>query len=219
MHNCLFCDLSTASINHVCNGCWEDLPWQHQTCTSCAIPLTTSKNQLCQQCLKHPPYFDQTIAAFNYLFPIDIVIPQIKEQTSRYHFSWLVQALISKLIQTNFDHPQLLIPVPQSRLKHIIKGYNQTEQLSRILSKKVHIESSTSIVFKQRETVSQAKLSAKKRKRNLKNAFYVADNSLRHVAIIDDVMTTGTTANEIAKALKKSGIKRVDVWVLARTLV
>ena len=98
-----------------------------------------------------------------------------------------------------------------------MKGYNQTEQICLALSKSLQIDTNTQLVFKVKETQSQASLKAKARKRNLIDAFCANKTHLKHVAIVDDVMTTGATANERAKELKKAGVQKVELWILART--
>ncbi len=211
--------MADASTGPLCNDCWNDLPWQQKTCRYCAIPLSVGYADTCKDCLKIMPYFDLTLAAFNYQFPLDIILPKIKKQQAKYHIKWLAQALASKIYsQPNLSRPQALIPVPLSNIKQIIKGYNQTEQLCLELNKLLHIDINTKIVRKIKDTQSQAQLKAKARKTNLIGAFSAAPTSLKHVAIVDDVMTTGATANEIAKVLKKAGVTKVELWILARTL-
>jgi ComF family protein len=218
--NCILCDRQCSAVGSICKDCWSDLPWQTQTCKRCAIIISASNADICKDCLKKKPHFDHTIAAFNYLFPIDIILPKIKKQQARHHMKWLTQALASKIIaQQNLHLPQAIIPVPLSNIKQLIKGYNQTEQLCLELNKLLHIDINTHLVKKTKETPSQAKLKAKERKKNLINAFCAKKTPLTHVAIVDDVMTTGATANEIAKELKKVGVKKVDLWILARTLI
>ena len=217
-HNCVFCDLISANKS-ICHDCFEDLPRPTNPCLCCAIDLpVTSKYQYCHQCVSNPPPFKRTYAAFNYQFPINLVIPKIKKERQRFHLTWLAAALAAQISnQPSSKHPQALIPVPISMLKKIYKGYNQTEQLAQYLGKLLKIPVDDSLVLKYRNTRPQAELNARERKQNLQQAFSVTDNIYQHVAIIDDVMTTGSTAIEIAKALRETGIEQVDLWILART--
>jgi len=215
---CVFCDLPAKGLA-LCEGCQKDLPWLVHSCAYCALPIISHcDRQLCITCIKKPPYFDKTYASFSYQFPINMLLPKIKLERQRFHIKWLAHCLVTT-INTKQALPEVLLPVPISSIKRLCKGYNQTEQLAFILSKLLHIKLDTQLIFKNRDTLAQAKLKAKQRKKNLKAAFSVITNNYQHVAIIDDIMTTGSTANEIAKTLKESGIKKVDVWVLARTLV
>lgn len=216
--NCLFCDLLTDNQT-ICADCFADLPRLPNPCLCCAIDLpVTSKYQYCHQCISQPPQFKRTYAAFSYQFPINIVIPKIKREQQRFHLSWLATALALQIkSQARDTLPQAIIPVPISKLKKIYKGYNQTEQLALHLSHLLCLNIDLDLVFKNKNTEPQAGLNARARKRNLHNAFTVTNNEYRHVAIIDDVMTTGSTANEIAKTLHASGVEQVDLWILART--
>mgnify|MGYP001943723320 CR=1 FL=1 len=216
--NCILCDMPCNSLQSICPTCWNDLPWQLNTCKHCAITISAKSADICKNCLKKKPHFDNTIAAFNYQFPIDIILPKIKKQQAKHHIKWLAHALAGKIsIQQNYQLPEALIPVPLSNIKQLIKGYNQTEQLCLALNKSLQININTQLVVKVKETQSQASLKAKARKKNLIDAFRVHKTPLKHVAIVDDVMTTGATANEIAKELKKAGVQKIELWILART--
>ncbi len=217
--HCVFCDLPGHAGGHLCAGCFADLPWLTKPCFRCALPLPSSGHeQLCRLCLKKPPHFSQTTALFSYQFPIDLLMPKIKQQQQRYHFKWLSQC-IAKRLDSQQLLAQALIPVPIAKSKLLLRGYNQAEQLALELSRHLQIKLDRTTVSKNRNTPAQAKLSAKARKTNLSGAFDIGEHHYRHIAIIDDVMTTGATANEIAKALIKSGVERVDVWIVARTPV
>jgi len=131
---------------------------------------------------------------------------------------WLADCLAKTIKQQpRYELPQALIPVPISKFKRFRKGYNQTEILASFLSNSLNIKIENQLVTKIRDTTAQAQLNAKERKKNLHAAFSVVNNHYKHLAIVDDVMTTGATAAEIAKVLKAAGVEKVDLWVLART--
>ncbi|MEH6444066.1 MAG: ComF family protein [Oceanospirillaceae bacterium] len=182
--------------------------------------MPTNAKDLCKACLKTSPHFKQTIAAFHYLFPIDLILPKVKKSQQRHHLRWLADCLAEKIMSTpQYSLPQAIIPVPISHLKKLQKGYNQTEQLALELTRNLDIKIDSSLIAKNRNTQAQAQLNAKLRRSNLKDAFDVRENNYSHLAIIDDVMTTASTVNEIAKVLQQSGVEKIDVWVLARTPV
>ena len=215
---CVLCALPAKGIA-LCDDCQQDLPWLGDCCSCCALPLSThSRYQHCPSCIKKTPHFDKTYAAFSYQFPINILLPKIKREQQSFHLSWLAHCLASR-IKDSQPLPEVLLPVPISSIKRFYKGYNQTEQLAYILAKQLQLNLDTELILKNRDTIAQAQLNAKQRKKNLSGAFSANKHHYQHVAIIDDIMTTGSTANEIAKILKESGIKKVDVWVLARTLI
>ena len=218
--NCILCDSQTAS-QPICSDCLSDLPQPSNPCLCCAIDLpVTSKYQYCKDCITKPPHYKHTIAAFNYQFPINLIIPLIKHEQHKIHLQWLADSLAITIKQhPRYNLPQALIPVPISKFKRFKKGYNQTEILANYLSNSLNIKIESQLVTKTRDTTAQAQLNAKARKKNLHAAFSVNDNNYKHLAIVDDVMTTGATAAEIAKALKASGVEQVDLWVLARTAI
>ena len=107
------------------------------------------------------------------------------------------------------------MPLHSQRLKQ--RGYNQTHEIARLLAADLCLPLLTDSVIRQKATQSQTGLSAKARRQNLRDAFLVQlSDRYDHIAVVDDVMTTGSTAAELAKALKIAGVKRVDVWVVAR---
>ena len=215
--NCVFCDMPTHGHGQLCKGCFADLPWLTKQCFRCALSIPDgSRSQLCRRCLQKPAAFYQTTAPFSYQFPIDLLMPKIKQQQQRYHFKWLAQCIAERLSPQQML-AEALIPVPIAKSKLLLRGYNQAAQLALELSRQLKIKLDTSTVAKNRNTQAQAELSARARKHNLSGAFDISEHSYRHVVIIDDVMTTGATANEIARALLSSGVEQVDVWVVART--
>ncbi|NRA16818.1 MAG: ComF family protein [Oceanospirillaceae bacterium] len=215
--HCVFCDMPSHAPRPLCKGCLKDLPWLNKQCFCCALPLLSSyKEQLCRLCLSKQPYFYRTTALFSYQFPIDLLMPKVKREQQRFHLKWLAQCFIKRLGKQQLL-AEALIPVPIAKSKLLRRGYNQAEQLALELSRQLNIKMDRTTVTKNRSTQAQAELSAKARKKNLLGAFDIQQHNYRHVVIIDDVMTTGATANEIAHALLKSGVEQVDVWVIART--
>jgi ComF family protein len=98
------------------------------------------------------------------------------------------------------------------------RGFNQALELARLIAAQLNIPVDYSLCQRDKATPFQSGLSARQRKRNLKNAFSMTKTvPYKHVAIFDDVVTTGTTVNELAKKLKQSGVQIVEVWAIART--
>ena len=113
--------------------------------------------------------------------------------------------------------PDLILPVPLHKSRYRQRGFNQAIEIGRTVAGKLQIPLDLTSCKRHRDTPHQSQLSAKKRRKNLKNAFSVIKPiHARHIAILDDVMTTGSTAHELAYVLKKAGVSRVDVWVCAR---
>jgi ComF family protein len=135
----------------------------------------------------------------------------------RYQNARLLGALLADSLQTCGPLPELIIPIPLHPARYRERGFNQAIEIGRTLAKQLQLPLELSACRRRRDTPHQTGLTAKQRRKNLRNAFTLHKPlSASHVAILDDVMTSGTTANELAKALRKAGVSRIDVWVCAR---
>lgn len=113
--------------------------------------------------------------------------------------------------------PNCLVPVPMHPARLRKRGFNQAAELTKILAKQVKIPCDLTLCEKKINTMTQVNLDSKHRNRNLQQAFVAKANTHQHITLIDDLLTTGSTANAVALALKKQGVARVDIWCLART--
>ncbi len=180
------------------------------------LPALTT---ICGTCLAMQPSFDRTIAPFDYQPPISKLIMQLKFQRQLGHAKILAQLLEPYLIQHHSAQhcPELLIPVPLHRSRLQQRGFNQAHQIAKHIHKIRHIPIDTTTIIRKKATQAQATLPAKQRLLNVKQAFTLAAPiNASHVAIIDDVITTGHTINAISKLLKQHGVKTVEVWTIAR---
>lgn len=212
--DCLLCGAS-AGNRLLCPECLADLP-RHDgpSCPVCALP--TPRGEICGACLKHPPAFCRTQAAFDYAFPVDAMLHAFK-YAGRLP---VADALAHPLAELARSHPlpDALVPMPlhPARLKE--RGFNQAMELARALSRELGVPALPDAVTRQKDTAPQAGLPWKERRRNIRGAFGCdRDFSGKRLAVIDDVMTTGATVGELAKTLKNNGAE-VEVWVVARTL-
>ena len=113
--------------------------------------------------------------------------------------------------------PEVMLPVPLAPRRFRERGYNQAIELARWLERRVQVPLRTDVLVRVRETREQAGLPRSERRKNLRGAFALAGRlRAEHVALVDDVITTGSTVNELAKLLKSAGVRRVEVWALAR---
>lgn len=219
---CLLCDEHTATAIALCDACELELPWLGDRCERCALPLPMA-GLTCGQCLKQPPAFTSVHAAWVYGFPIDSMIIGFKHNSH-----WPKGRLLSELLsQSLLDHfnsgnerPDFLLPVPLATQRLRQRGYNQAAMISDWLSKPLNIPSRAHWLLRTQNTPTQQALDAKERKRNLKHAFSLAPGiAVRglHLALVDDVLTTGATAHHLARLLLNAGARRVDVYCLART--
>ena len=202
----------------LCAGCEGDLPLNDHACEHCAVPLPRelARPALCGACLQHPPAFDACVAPFRYAFPVDRMIQGLKYRRQLYYGRILGQ-LLSRQVAHRGTRPELVIPVPLALDRYRERGFNQARELALPLCKSLGLRLCSDLVERRRATREQAGLDRKERLKNTRDAFaLVAPLPARHVAIIDDVVTTGSTANEVAKLLRGAGAEWIEVWAPAR---
>ncbi len=217
---CLLCGGQGQQGRDICEGCLRELPRNLSCCLVCALPLPQEYGTAatCGNCLMHHPGFDLSHAPFLYLPPIGRLIGDLKFNSGLTQ-ARLLARLVGDSLETAMESPpELLIPVPlhPSRLRE--RGYNQSLELARPLSRQFGIPLQYNLCTRIRATPHQLSLKKQDRARNVKGGFRVSGKlNARHVALIDDVITTGATVSELARLLKKNGVERVDVWAVART--
>ncbi|MDP2878197.1 MAG: ComF family protein [Sulfuricella sp.] len=214
-HHCALCGASTLN-QLLCAGCDADLShYSTPACPVCALPALG--DQVCGACLQHPPAFDRTLAAFSYNFPIDRLLHAFKYSGNLA----LIEILAKPLAELAVGHPKpdLLLPMPlhPSRLKE--RGLNQSLEIAKPISRWLDIPLAAEACRRTRDTPTQAGLKLRERRRNVRGAF-ACDLDLRgkSVAVLDDVMTTGATLEEISRALRLRGATTISAWVVARTV-
>ncbi|USE36975.1 ComF family protein [Endozoicomonas sp. SCSIO W0465] len=178
---------------------------------------------MCGQCLKQPPLFDHCLAPFLYQFPVNRILQLVKYQSRLELIKPMATSLAELLMEYYLDDqwPETMLPVPLHRKRLRERGYDQTLLLTKAL-KKLLITKDLSIdqklIKRTIHSVPQQSLDATARQKNIRNAFTLSRKpKWHHVALVDDVVTTGATVSEITKLLKKSGVERVDIWSIART--
>jgi ComF family protein len=212
---CLLCNANIGglqpNIHAVCRACLNDLPWHPKTsCPRCGL---SSSGQLCGSCISSPPDFDATHSVFLYDFPIDAMMQRYKYGNMLSLCAFFGQLLSEKVVLESVD---LIIPMPMHPARIKERGFNQALEIAKVFGKE---KLDYSRAQRQKLTPPQASLPLKERVNNIKGAFKVeADLTGKRIAIIDDVMTTGASLNELAKTLKKAGASHVECWVIARTL-
>lgn len=216
---CLLCG-SGAAHGNLCAGCEGDLPRIAFACSRCGIPMEVPEEDrkaigplLCGACIRHPPPFDATIAALHYAFPVTVLVQRFKFRRNLACGAILSAQLIGALSEAAAD---LIVPVPLHRARRFRRVFNQAEVLAWDVGKALGIRVAPGALLRVRRTRAQSGLSASDRRRNLCRAFRGRPVGAVHVALIDDVMTTGSTVSECARELKRCGAKWVSVWVAAR---
>jgi len=203
----------------VCNACMRDLPWLSSACPVCALPTSGSA---CGRCLSDPPAFDATVAAFSYAFPIDRLIHSFKYQGRLALAEWCADAVLARRERSAASAkspPQRLIGLPLAVERQRERGYNQAQEIARVIGARTGIPILTRALHRIRATPPQAALPWTERAKNVRGAFACdLDLSGLRIAVVDDVMTTGASLAEAAKILKASGAVSVENWIVARTL-
>lgn len=195
-----------------CRACDADMPYlKTPHCPVCAHP--TPNGEICGHCLENPPQFSRTQAVFSYRFPADHLIQSLKydEQLA------LAQVFAEKLLPlcVQEDLPDYIVPMPlhPARLKQ--RGFNQAQLIAAPLARTLHIPLLN--CQRLRDTASQTSLPWKARSANVKGAFSCdRDLTGKHIALVDDVLTSGASLNELAAAVKKCGARDISAWVIAR---
>jgi len=218
---CLLCLSSTQNEHLICGDCENNLTRNVHSCVICAIPLHTadSKNTLiCGKCQQQRPFYNTSIVPFIYASPLKQFIAGLKFHNNLFYTSALAYIFTRSFNRSRSQLPECIIPVPLHKQRLRERGFNQALELSRIISKQLNVPIDNSLCHRVKATPFQSGFDAKERARNMKNAFIInTHHSYKHVAIFDDVVTTGTTANELAKQLKISGVEMIEVWAIART--
>lgn len=200
----------------VCAPCIDALPRITRACERCAIPLVSS-GSLCGECLRRNRHaFDDALAVFEYRFPVDRLVQRFKYAGDLALGRWLADCLAHAA--ANRARPALIVAPPLASSSLRRRGFNQAMEVARIVASELGVRCDVDAVTKVRETPSQQGLDRRGRLRNLRDAFR-CDLRLagEHVAIIDDVITTGATADVLAKLLRRQGAGRVSAWAVART--
>jgi len=216
---CVLCGLPSGSIC-ICAACKSDMPWTGPHCIQCGLPLDTPRDAICGRCIRKTPQFTRTVCPLQYQFPADRLVQSFKFKRQLAAGRILSQLMCEWAINRGCDRPDMLIPVPLHRLRIIKRGFNQAYELASYVGKVLDIPLLITALRRHRNTKAQSGLSRLQRRKNVRGAFYWHGSIKpgRHVALIDDVMTTGTTVTECARVLKRAGAKRVDVWVAARAI-
>ena len=209
---CLDCEMSLLRIERPCKSCGLPLPPGNYLSTSCGT------------CLAFPPHFRRLIAPYRYIPPVSSLVASYKYNRKLVNGRVLSQQFSKHLhMQYQADNfPVLLIPMPLHPARLRQRGFNQANEIARYLGRDLDIPVSRNLVKRSKKTVQQTGLNARERARNVNAAFEIKQgfrfDPETSVAIIDDVVTTGSTVSELAECLLKAGAREVHVWALARTV-
>lgn len=205
----------------MCSSCIDDLPYNSSFCLRCSEPLVSTG--ICPACQKNPPNFRRCITLCDYRYPIFSAVGRIKKNPFAPEIKQL-SILFAKRIQTHYqtqELPKIFIPMPIHPLKMLYRGFNQSLVITQFMSGKLAgTEVKNSICIRKNFAKSQRFMSRKQRLKILATSFRINHRDEiqgKSLALIDDVVTTGSTANAATESLLNAGAKSVDLWCIAKT--
>lgn len=200
----------------LCAACDADLPrLSDALCPRCA--LASPRGALCGRCLSRPPAYDATVAALEYRFPCDILVHALKFR-GELALATPLGRLLGERVARAGEHVDWVLPVPLSEMRLRTRGYNQSLEIARHAARALGARLAAHVCERNRDTPPQSALDWDERAKNVRGAFRcTVPLERKTVAVVDDVMTTGATLQEIAGTLKRAGAARVVNWVVART--
>lgn len=220
------CPLCGFPGDGLCRRCTAALPYNRHPCPRCALPLPESAppESLCARCQARPPGFDRAVAPLLYVSPVDDLVSGLK-----YHRRLALGRILGDLVADTLadgpggrssgsrDWPQLLLPIPAARARLRGRGFNQAAELASGIGRRLGIQVAHEGLSRVRDADPQRGLNARQRRRNLRGAFSCGGRLPARVALVDDVITTGATADEASRALKHAGVEMIELWAVART--
>nr|WP_232455062.1 ComF family protein [Oceanisphaera avium] len=211
---CLLCRQSCQQQPLICQQCQEELPLLAHTCRLCGFTLPV-ENSVCGHCQQTPPPWQRMQVLADFIPPFSGLIHGLK-----YHQQSLNGRLLGKLLAMHITppYPEVIIPVPLHWWRQLHRGYNQAQEIALGLQSLLPLAIDNDSLKRSRATASQTHLSRKERQHNLHHAFSARPLNYQHVALLDDVLTTGSTMAELTRLLHQHGVKVVEVWAVCRTL-
>lgn len=212
---CLVCDGDGQPGLDLCRLCEVELPWLPPACPRCALPSMFGLP--CERCSGRASPIQRTRAAFLYNAPVDSLLPRLK-----FHEDLCAGRLASSLmlrVLQHADRPDAVVAIPLHRKRLRKRGYNQALELAKPVAQALDLPLRGDLLHRREYTTAQSSLDKETRALNMQDVFVGLRGKRdvpRHVALLDDVMTTGATLESAAIALKAIGVQRVDAWVCAR---
>jgi len=219
--HCMLCGLASPNTLALCQGCRADLPWIESGCLTCGLPLPQAAEQFqCGECLAGESPLTLAVTPLFYQKPVSQMITAFKHRRGLAQGHLLAQLLADEIRDHYIDKelPEVIIPVPLHWQRWMWRGYNQSAELGKQLSRVLGLPCQNHLLRRVRRTPSQQALSRKQRLYNLKGAFRINHViPYKRIALLDDVVTTGATTSEIARLLLKQGASEIHLWAIART--
>ena len=204
----------------ICHSCQGYLPWigTNHLCSTCSLPLKINQGEdlICGQCQKAPPFYDQLSSVFWYQPPIDDLITELKYFNCWENAQTLVELTKHSFLDNCAD--SLVVPMPSHPVRVKQRGFNVAYEFIKLFKQVHSFECDKDLVLRVINTSPQMGKNKIQRKKNVHKVFRTKKPLVKkHITILDDVVTTGATVNELSRCLKKAGAEKVTVWTIART--
>lgn len=216
--SCLLCHARIPAGTDLCAACDRSLPRAQSACPRCgASGAVVGTDTVCGQCQQQPPAYDGTRAVFRYASPVDRLIQHLKYH-GRLELSRVLGGYLAEhMLPLDDPLPDVVMPVPLHTARLRERGYNQSLEIARFVSRRLRVPLDWQGARRIRPTAPQTELPRDQRRKNMRGAFTASQAFAgQRIAIVDDVMTSGHTVNALAESLLQSGAKEVRVWVVAR---
>lgn len=209
---CAACGLAAGPI---CPECEADFfPLAQARCVVCAIPITTP-DAVCGRCQATPPHFQRTTALADYAPPVAGMVAALKFG-ARLDLATVFGQMLARRVTLN--PAARVVPVPLAYERHAERGFNQSMQIARALCNASGARLDSDVIRRIRHAPPQQTLALKERRRNVRGAFEATRRiDGAHVLMVDDVMTSGSTLDEVARVLGQAGAVELHALVVART--
>lgn len=223
---CLVCRRTVHREYSLCRSCEADLPWLGEVCPRCGEQADGAAAGPCSRCKLEPPDFDACFAPFAYRSPVDKLILSYKF-SGDFAGGYALSRILARVMTRRWNEgrrPGLLLPVPLHAARLRQRGFNQALEIARTIAAVSEVPLKAGALRKSRSTPPQTEMSgAGQRGANLRGAFELADaealRGVRRAALVDDVVTTMSTVNELSRLLRKAGVAEVEVCCLARAVL
>lgn len=219
-YTCVLCGANSNLHADLCQGCLDDLVCETPACIRCGLPLVSQAGHaFCGQCLKKPPQYHGTYAAFSYSSPLTGLITRLKFNGKIQLARVLADAWLQRYAHADIPMPEALLPVPLHWRRVWRRGYNQALEIARPIARHFNLPVLGEQVVRTRHTKAQSTLQASQRRANIRGCFKIKTRLPFHsIAIVDDVVTTGSTVQELACLLAAEGVREIYVWCIARAM-